>query len=1723
MTTLEHTVSEQTGIKLNTHSQLTPFGSLKDCDNIVIGRAGTFASRRGLKIVGSALNTSLLSGTGESTPPSTVEDSPAPENSNPTAAEITTILHKKSEPFTDIVPFNNDFVLTTRSGMYYLPLRLITTSEHRFSLADLERIDSDADTIDLIGSFSTETSFYYYKNKKLRRYTPSQPSNRDGDPLLPAAASTPPVYSDAASPSNTQAPTSTPSTDSTSSTDSTPSTESTSPAAINESTTGSTALAELTRNTRQAIFFRPPAPYCRGTVTIREGASLDRTGALELTRPDEELTAWLGVGHAVAYRVAWTCSKENNTVLRSQPSPRTVVTNTKREAVIPVLEIIPPATVTIGDSIEIYASAVAETGVPDDDLRLVRSERITETVFSTLMTSRADENKEKAALRFIDATGKRLYYNLYTNATEEGIENENTPAPYAAAVTLYKNYVVYGNTTMRGAVTIELKEGTVFRPGDQIAIRLTTGEQFSVVALGDKNTRDRFVITDVLRTTCYNLVAAINRHHINTFVHAFIYEADGYFTLHLESLEAERGFEIKLTNALGYAREGEFYPDITKPILALPYHNPSEVMISKAFVPEAVPYYRKLQVGATYDPIITLIANRDYLYIFKKSGLYRLTGTSYETMSIKRIETALTLVTAGAVTVFEGTLYYLSWRGVVAVRYDESEVISEDINAALLPQLAKIDTTQIQLCSYTSTQHLLLALPKYPYKKSIELVYVFDLRYKAWTKWTLREIKKWVCSGGSDKLIALSPHHVFVEKQNYNDYDYSDIDLNLIWSGVRNVWRREMHLTFDTRSTRLAFALIDHSNTDSSTDSGMDSGTDSDTDGGTDDSLQSPPRTHSYTIAINGRFTASDEVVRDDEQLLYIKIRNELPLSLPTADHHSRSNTIELPAVYPIKLGLYYKEVRGLPMYEITTSAALTIYKQRISETDHSLVLTGGGELRNIPIGIPSNFLPYQRLNFASLTVTGTISYTTFITQHAEDVRYIETTAATSSIPNQGQQALIMKVFFNGTVLSRLLSANATGFIGFALGVGRSTAAQHLIISLRSLREAETPWITVGTLHVHAYSYTVQVRQADIIALLTGQANVQDGNEHIDFYITRTDHPNSNPYENPNPHESSSAPESSSASESSNAPESSSASMNHKVLRIGVRDEVGYEMVRELSTAWAERYLGSIRAYLYEGRREQMIISKQYANLSTLPDFPTAKTSTQVQSTTPLTADYFKLAIVNATQGILLTYDPLHLSFVNAGGIDVFTTETLNTLIGSIDLTVTIKNAENQSIAPPLRLTRAEEQVMQPIELVDKINGQRSFDLNFACSIAALGRRTLSFQMDTEITRGIRPEVLNNTVLGSEEGERIPLVLYKKTKTPSPPAVSTSPSQASPPTLTESAPHPIATTSTETQWQPLVTHLHGQSQYLQYYYLIPAEHEIIVPESSEATLGDDSLSDDSLDTGGIITATAAACEAGPFIGVAILGDLQAIGKLSGYWGDKYYALNLHTATRRSLAGLVLGTEKIRCPITFYALPAPITKTMLKNALLSLEPLMMTRTESRIENHMENHSAEHRTADSNFNIPATTPRQQPTTSLSSLSLRYDNIKLKLYAPITRTAYYNTQSLGTPALIKELQAIHLNFITTNSYQFKIALETNQTLLSQWYPIKINAHRYGYNTEPFGSAAWGGSLFGETNVRILAPRTTKRHHQLRLAWRDMSLNRSFELSSMTLFYTLPPQEMR
>lgn len=479
---------------------------------------------------------------------------------------------------------------------------------------------------------------------------------------------------------------------------------------------------------------------------------------------------WFPTGTNVAYRVVIGTNDINGNLLLGSPSQRLILSNTGTNEAYVDLTFNLPDNVTTDYFIQVYRS---ETSLnidvePSDELKLAGQKNIT----STDITNRFITFSDKQIPELLGAS-------LYTNQSQESLVNANDVPPFAKDICQYKNFTIYANTKLVGRATFSFLgvNGDGFNIGDSITIDdvIYTGASGNSSALAQFEVVNSGTPAQNLEATAYNFVDIVNSHSGNTTHYAFYTSSagsiPGQVTIETRNTGAD---SIEISSSKGTA----FLPDITTALKTDNDTSPHKIYISKLDQPEAVPTYQFLPVGSKNFPILRVIALRDSVFIFKKDGIFELTGENFPSFRINLLDSSTQLIAPESAITFANNCFAMSDQGIVQISSSGVEVLSYDIETPLIRLLANSNVRKSFAVAYDSERSYILFVPSNESLNECDIAYVYNQFTNTFTQWNLGLVKAGILNKTDNKLyFADADNRIIQERKTFSSQDYYDKEI----------------------------------------------------------------------------------------------------------------------------------------------------------------------------------------------------------------------------------------------------------------------------------------------------------------------------------------------------------------------------------------------------------------------------------------------------------------------------------------------------------------------------------------------------------------------------------------------------------------------------------------------------------------------------------------------------------------------------------------------------------------------------------------------------------------------------------------------------------------------------------------------------------------------------------------------------------------------------------
>lgn len=521
------------------------------------------------------------------------------------------------------------------------------------------------------------------------------------------------------------------------------------------------------------------------TTPIQAGApkALAGTGAVT------GAAGWFENQKNVAYRVVWGYKDANQNLVLGPPSDRIVVANNAGATRNVQLVIQVPQTVDTSWFYQIYRSPQSAdlTTQPSDELQQVYENNPTAgqiSARSITVTDIVTEDLKQAA--------------LYTNSTQEGIQNSNWAPPFCKDLCTFKNYTFYANTRtihrlFFNLISVGPTEG--IQSGDTITIHNGGSPIVLTAGVAENPATGTFKLETTLTPgenvdlTAKSLVSVLNQMSTNNLINA--YYTSGYDDLPGQILFEKRDLSTS-SFYLTSTRSSCWSPRLPASGTDVQSENdvmPNRIFYSKLQQPEAVPLLNYLDVGVSNAEIERILPLRDGIIILKKDGIFRLTGDTDSTFRVSLIDSTVKILAPETAQVLSNRVYFLSDQGVIAASDGGAQVISRPIENLLTQYSSKFVFPNLYKTafgiSYESDHKYILFIPSTKEDTFCNKAFVFNIFTSNWTQWDL-DATFGLRHSYDDKLYLAAPYvdlieqnQLRAEKKTYTESDFSDREYTL--------------------------------------------------------------------------------------------------------------------------------------------------------------------------------------------------------------------------------------------------------------------------------------------------------------------------------------------------------------------------------------------------------------------------------------------------------------------------------------------------------------------------------------------------------------------------------------------------------------------------------------------------------------------------------------------------------------------------------------------------------------------------------------------------------------------------------------------------------------------------------------------------------------------------------------------------------------------------------
>lgn len=472
----------------------------------------------------------------------------------------------------------------------------------------------------------------------------------------------------------------------------------------------------------------------------------------------------LADGESVAYRVTWHKKDAQGIIMDGAPSSRTVIYNNARttgyatatsdiNCRIPLPMQVNTASTALTTSYfyRLWRSKVAAAGIsPSDQMNLVGEAFLTSGNISAGYVVATDAAPE--AFRLLGAS-------LYTNENlggdngvgGPGIDQANDPPPRARDVVLFSECLFYSDLVYPSAQEFTILS-TVAATGVTAADTLTIGGiTYTAIAppvLPAGPANNEFVVATVaagstqseaVERTAMSLVCAINSSTTNTTTWAQYVSTPTELpgTIRITSRTATATF-----TAVASAHGSAYRPSLAAAVTSVSDTYANGFAFSKPAAGDAVPPVNLGFLGRDDTALLRQVVLRDAIYQFTDSGIYRLTGRSFEDFQSQEFDLSFRLRGRDLVCVCDDYIYAWGYEGIARISSSGVEYISNAIEPLLWQIVSATVTGSTNglgvngwAAAYRSRHKVLFAYPSNTTTGNCSRVLVYDTRMQAWSTW----------------------------------------------------------------------------------------------------------------------------------------------------------------------------------------------------------------------------------------------------------------------------------------------------------------------------------------------------------------------------------------------------------------------------------------------------------------------------------------------------------------------------------------------------------------------------------------------------------------------------------------------------------------------------------------------------------------------------------------------------------------------------------------------------------------------------------------------------------------------------------------------------------------------------------------------------------------------------------------------------------------------------
>ena len=280
-------------------------------------------------------------------------------------------------------------------------------------------------------------------------------------------------------------------------------------------------------------------------------------------------------------------------------------------------------------------------------------------------------------------------------------------------------------------------------------------------------------VGNAVTETAKSIVKLLNLDTINDVIGIYnssVEDIPGKLLFKRENI-TDPSFNISSTNAISFSPDLSLLPVQVSDNEVLG----NRIYYSKMLQAEAVPSLNFINIGSRELPILRVLALRDSLFVFKRDGIYRVTGDAFS-LQVSLFDSSAKLVAPESAVVGNNQIFCFTDQGVVAVSDTGVAIVSGAIEKILVPFYSQtfldLITNHTFATFYTTDRKYILWLPESTEDLTATQAYVYNTLNNVWTRYPIAKTCALV-NIVDDKLYLGSAEDNYIEQER-KSFTYKD-------------------------------------------------------------------------------------------------------------------------------------------------------------------------------------------------------------------------------------------------------------------------------------------------------------------------------------------------------------------------------------------------------------------------------------------------------------------------------------------------------------------------------------------------------------------------------------------------------------------------------------------------------------------------------------------------------------------------------------------------------------------------------------------------------------------------------------------------------------------------------------------------------------------------------------------------------------------------------------